>query len=491
MARVDLSKKGLSYKSNEFNTLGDKIQGNILKGNGRSHTSHVFFRFKAGNVQAAKEFISNYASSLTTAAAQLAQTNDFKVTDKEYFFKVLFLTSKGYKYLGLDASWIRSMKEAELEVFSNDPSNFDHPNNWEAAYKEEFHGMITVAYGKNSIVQTSGEKSEIGKEERAKLDKEVDVLVSQLKSVTEFIYIEKGDGIKNENDDDIEHFGYVDGISQPIFFTEDWNPDKTTVWNPLMPIDLVLIQDPLLPNTENALGSFFVYRKLEQNVQGFKKSEAELGDKFKIGELAGALLVGRFENGMPVEVSHEENEIDGLAVSGGFVGKVNDFVYQKGEITGCPFYAHIRKTNPRHATQFESLEDVKKHTMARRGIIYGDRIKHPNDKTLKIQEMPEGGVGLLFMSYQKSIAKQFEFIQRKWANNPKFENGIVETGQDLVIGQDEKGVNTKPKREFGFEKHVKLKGGEYFFAPSMEFLRTLNTASIKSNSMATLSKKSK
>jgi len=53
-----------------------------------------------------------------------------------------------------------------------------------------------------------------------------------------------------------------------------------------------------------------VFRKLEQNVWGFKKREEELahdlGLKEEEEERAGALIVGRFEDGTPVTLSATE-----------------------------------------------------------------------------------------------------------------------------------------------------------------------------------------
>jgi Dyp-type peroxidase family len=479
----ELLKKSISYDSPEFQLIGDKIQGNILKGNGRSHTSHIFFKFKQGCIQEAKDFIKNFSATITTAKKQKEQSEKFKENKVQDFFKVFFLTANGYKFLEFDNIGFKSMKEAEKEAVES--SNYDHPNYWDDNFKQEkseIHGMIMVAYGKDSIVLPANAKPNEGQKERNELNSEVEKIVTSLRNVADFIFIEKGDSIKNANGDDVEHFGYVDGISQPILITNDRNPDTITNWDPIMPLDLVLLQDPLMPNNANAYGSFFVFRKLEQNVQGFKQAEENLGQ----GELGGALLVGRFENGMPVELSHEDTEIAGIPVSDEFVGKLNNFEYSASG--ACPFHAHIRKTNPREATfdttknphvLMETLEQVKRHAMARRGIIYGHRSKHPNEEEIK--EMPKDGVGLLFMSYQSSIEKQFEFIQRKWANSNGFQ--VPNTGQDLVIGQLEQ------TRKNGFGKFVKLKGGEYFFAPSMEFLRTINkVVSLKSN-LASVTKK--
>ena len=84
---------------------------------------------------------------------------------------------------------------------------------------------------------------------------------------------------------------------------------------------------------------------------------------------------------------------------------------------------------------------------------------------------------MLFLCFQASIENQFNFIQIRWANAHNFVH--VGTGPDPLIGQPEGHQNwplawgETEKREFGFKLWVQLKGGEYLFAPSISFLRSL------------------
>jgi deferrochelatase/peroxidase EfeB len=113
------------------------------------------------------------------------------------------------------------------------------------------------------------------------------------------------------------------------------------------------------------------------------------------------------------------------------------------------------------------------------GITYDD-IRRNND----LEFHPERGVGLLFMCMQSMIENQFEFIQRSWANNNDFPQPY--TGIDPVIGQGEN--RKKPNGEdveqkwtdidrkkipASFSSFVTMKGGEYFFAPSLAFFKSL------------------
>ena len=113
--------------------------------------------------------------------------------------------------------------------------------------------------------------------------------------------------------------------------------------------------------------------------------------------------------------------------------------------------------------------------MPRRGIPFGDPKRNLEDAA----HFPSSGVGLLFMCYNRSIEDQFEIAQQHWANDPAFPGQA--TGADPIIGQ---GATATPswhphygkaggEKSFGFGGFVKMKGGEYFFAPSIGFLRTL------------------
>ena len=80
---------------------------------------------------------------------------------------------------------------------------------------------------------------------------------------------------------DIEPFGYADGISQPLFLKEEIDKAKqggTDRWDPSAPLDLVLVKDPN-GEGEDSYGSFFVFRKLEQDVAGFQQRVAELAEE--------------------------------------------------------------------------------------------------------------------------------------------------------------------------------------------------------------------
>jgi deferrochelatase/peroxidase EfeB len=110
----------------------------------------------------------------------------------------------------------------------------------------------------------------------------------------------------------------------------------------------------------------------------------------------------------------------------------------------------------------------------------GSRVRHPNTFQA-LDQLPSGDVGLLFMCFQASIRHQFAFMQRAWCNAANFvRNG---TGLDPVIGQPPappameqswpKDYGNPGSVKFRFEHFVRVRGGEYFFAPSLPFLNSL------------------
>jgi len=69
--------------------------------------------------------------------------------------------------------------------------------------------------------------------------------------------------------------------------------DGTTLWDPATGPAQVLVSDPF--GGPDACGSYFVFRKLEQNVKAFKTREQDLATAMGLTgdarELAGALVV--------------------------------------------------------------------------------------------------------------------------------------------------------------------------------------------------------
>ena len=102
-------------------------------------------------------------------------------------------------------------------------------------------------------------------------------------------------------------------------------------------------------------------------------------------------------------------------------------------------------------------------------------------------EPGQAPVGLLFMCFQSDIGQQFELIQNNWCNFPHFP--MRRTGKDPLVGQRNSWDHSEGQRwspvpadieqeqpvTFAFPDCVRMRGGEYFFAPSPSFLLGLRS----------------
>jgi Dyp-type peroxidase family len=454
------------------------MQGNILKGHGRDHTMHIFLQFEPSKRGQVINWIAGLVpDTITSAEKQLAERAAYKTNGTPGgIFASFYLSAKGYDALGintmpnsagfskpLDRSFRAGMRNPLILQALND--NLSPESTWERGYLNDIHAMLLLAHDNADEMSTRAIE-----------------LMTAAASFLKILHIEYGHVMRNADGRGVEHFGYVDGISQPLFLQEevdDFKAGKTEPlsWNPEADRSLVLVQD--IPGDTTAHGSYFVFRKLEQRVRDFKKAEDKLAQDLKNKGLPAtdlkrveAMLVGRYRDGTPLTLSKD----DGLA--GG--ATENNFDYRNdSKGAKCPFHAHIRKSNPRGTSADETPAQERSHMIARRGIPYGVRDVNINSS---IDQLPVNGLGLLFMSYQASIETQFEFMQKTWINNPRFPSAGI--GIDPVLG---KGIvskggfaaeynNPATIKFMPFNSFVTLKGGEYFFAPSITFLKSLVAA---------------
>ena len=430
------------------------LQANILKGHGREHVVLLFMAVK--NASKARAFLHHYP--VTDALTQDQQVKAFKSTQAPSdAVRLVFLSKTGLDAFGHGGKF--SAFAAFAGGMAADTAVLDSGStaSWQPELKKVIHVALLLAHHDETALLRLAANA-----------------VDDAAEAMDLVFAQEGRAYKNGDGEGIEHFGYVDGRSQPLMIQSAIDEESSKrrggidIYDPSAPLKQFILPDPL---KTDEFGSFFVFRKLEQNVAGFKQSEADLATLLNLqgddDERAGAMVVGRFEDGTPLTLHDEE---DGVPV-------VNNFDYSAdADGAKCPFHAHIRKTNPRGSSPGGLVFD-KSVQMARRGITYGRRLQHPDSK--EFIDEPNDGVGLLFMSYQASIESQFQFMQTQWANSPDFPRPNV--GIDPVIGQGGgtaqtwlpaygSTANAQAKLFHGF---VTLKGGEYFFAPSIRGLKAL------------------
>jgi Dyp-type peroxidase family len=463
---VDLTKP-LAWKTatGDTSAMLSQLQPNIVKAHVREHMRILLVQFS--DKAEGRAFLKAVAGKMKSAKKHLLEVERFKADGTIGTPYVgVGLTFEGYRKLGIATAKIpkNSFSDPFAASMRSDDSVgalADPPvTSWEEPYRHTIHAVVLV--GDATLLSVQRKRDEI----TALMTPKVKLLGQEI-----------GLGQHNARGDGIEHFGYIDGRSQPLFLTDEIAAEPKAHWNPAFPLSRILVKDSAAPNPAQQFGSFFVLRKLEQNVRAFHQAEKNLADTLGLtGEdrrRAGATIVGRFRDGTPL-TAHSK--------ALGSKPIPNDFDYDKDAAGNrCPFHGHIRKTNPRESA---TGSDERQHLMARRGQTFGKRTDDVNAQAPSAAQ-PAAGVGLLFMCFNSEIVNQFAFTQSAWANNAGFPfnlpAGRPPAGLDQVIGQ-----GSRPKAECpvawggatnklvaAAPQAVTMKGGEYFFMPSIAFLKAL------------------
>ncbi|EJF56508.1 Dyp-type peroxidase [Dichomitus squalens LYAD-421 SS1] len=283
-----------------------------------------------------------------------------------------------------------------------------------------------------------------------------------------------------------EHFGFLDGISQPAVkeFDTKPNPGQETVRQGVIlcgrenDVDANNNNTPFVRPPWALDGSFLALRYLFQLVPEFNTFLTQSADPTTglSSDLLGARLVGRWKSGAPVDVFPLQDNPE----AGTDPSQNNNFRYDfpddQQTQDRCPFAAHTRKTNPR-----ADLEDLNISTesrrIIRRGVQFGPELTPAEISSGKTIEQR----GLIFAAYSGSITNGFQFVQHSWADNTGFPiKKPVTPGFDAIIGQNGNGPRSlsgaNPKNQSATlalpANWVVPKGGEYFFSPSIPALRS-------------------
>jgi deferrochelatase/peroxidase EfeB len=162
-------------------------------------------------------------------------------------------------------------------------------------------------------------------------------------------------------------------------------------------------------------------------------------------------LVGRWRSGAPLTLAPDRDD----PAVGADPQRRNDFTYAADPHgLRVPLGSHIGRMNPGD-TEMTVLADVNIHRVARRRNIRG----------------------LYFIFLSATAMATMEFLQQEWINNGNFLN--LGDERDPNVGLQERGATvTIPRvsvwrRIHGIEAFNVLRGGEYFFLPSLSALRWL------------------
>lgn len=277
-----------------------------------------------------------------------------------------------------------------------------------------------------------------------------------------------------------DHFGFVDGLSQPHGVEgvpERWK-DEVAMGELFWGYPNDRSDPPPPPSAILDNGTFLVVRKLRMNVGRLRRfveraaERAETEDEIKIDpETIYGKMVGRLRCGKPL-VGKYPNKIDFADDPEGY---------------RCPFQAHIRRANPRAPREGRTGRPTPR--ILRRGLSYGPPCPPTGDVDDRVNR------GVVFMAYGASIAEQYEVIQRwvnagnstgvgSWLIDPLM--GPAQPGDSQVFrfrycpehpyGATYKICPDKERETLRFKlkkPFVELQWGTYLFVPSMAAIRQI------------------
>jgi Dyp-type peroxidase family len=445
----------------------DDIQGDILRAYGNAYdcTSYAFVRIGCQPAQA-RAWFAGLLDHVTTAAPW---------TQKPLTTLNVALTARGLTALGVSDETIGSFAPefrqgmaARAELLGD--SGPSAPKRWEQGLGTgDAHVLLTI-----NAQTTADHRRALGKMQAAM--KEAGGVRVVVQQDAELLH-----GAR-------EHFGFADGFAQPAIAgaTEDKTrgggvPEKGGRWRPLAAGEFILgypdedtnvdRRRRLPPAPDGAMarnGTYMVWRKLHQDVALWRRTIEAAAARYPYGDARklAAKTVGRWHDGTPLPTHPHgpDPEFDPSARA------ANDFRYGADpDGRRCPLGAHIRRSNPRDALGNAGKRSFR-HRMIRRGMPYGT-------------VLPEGVLeddgaerGLVFVSFQASIFRQFEGVQTPWINDGNIFG--LGTDKDFLLGdpsgsgkmtiQGEKPFFLAPQEAF-----VITRGGEYLFVPGISALQAL------------------
>ncbi len=425
------------------------LQANIIQPNEKKHNRCVFLTFspKLATAPSLRFLADTFLRTFGITTAAQAITKVFTNSDNA-LMRTCYFSYTGLQKLGLDT---RTFEEYRGFCLGMAKSLNESRSKWDTNYQIRLDAMLLLASNNKAVIEADYER-----------------LVKHLQArdlLTQVSY-EDGECLYNTAGQHIEHFGFRDGISQPRIWKDDGTLDAA-----------YLKKSFLVEESGGAYGSFFVLQKYRQDVALFEQKIAALATTLEVDtEFAAAQVVGRFRNGMPLHLSDKAEAIHTPELQ----QKIKDFDENKLGFDAddklgikCPFHAHIRKMNPRDKSLLS-------------GMFYP---KAPRKFTIEIlrRSIPyttsEQDKGMLFMSYQCDIRRQFETLLR-WRDTTTFPDGALGIGMDPLISNTSELKPSDQQRwlkkwgqanyqTFSFSDVVELRGGGYFYCPSLVFFQNM------------------
>lgn len=413
-----------------------EVQGGILKSQGSAaqpvvHGALLLFTIR--DSAGARRFVSQIDPHFADGAGS---------TPTDGLYRNLALTADGLLRLGLDHQVVdcfpkefREGMEQRSGIIGDMREN--HPRNW---ILPERNGPVLTGQVPAGTALPRVELREVDlviqlrstNPDRAALEAEARRLAALAGAGASLEAVEWMLGGHGEGDGYFrDHFGYLDGISQPRpvlpgqpagLARDRVKPGEVLAGygndrGDAAPGPYASLADERSGPRAAAQdlqrnGTYLVLRKIGEDVERFNQwltraagpIAAQLGiDAGAAQALLKAAIMGRDQAGRPLAKPDSPD--------------LNDFDYgEDGTGQRCPYAAHIRRANPRRIvpggglppasqaeTQTRAEFDRPSPRLLRRAMLFGDPAQGP------------ARAGLMFMAYNASIAEQYEVIQR-WLN---------------------------------------------------------------------------
>ncbi len=517
------------------------IQGNVIRAYGRFGypvARYVFLNIKDEGI--GRAFVGEISKKVTTSV-EWGKKDNGEIKKPNWTVNIAF-TYQGLKELGLPRSslvgfspeFVSGMK-ARKDILGDDGAS--SPEHWDPIWRKN---RETRDKDVHIFITLNAQFSEDNK----LLEESYNWLTSIIKKYKTGVRLLSGhlgdDGAEQDYQDakivldeqglptSKEHFGYSDGIGDPVFEGVPYDANRIKgrgkqmadgSWAPLATGEFLLghideaKEYPPAPNPIllSRNGTYMVYRKLHENVATFESylnkhsdnfSKGKDGDAKQLKELLAAKFVGRWrDNGAPLTEAPDvasKAEFDKKFEAADDKTKddlLSNFTYDD-DMSGakCPFSSHIRRINPR--ASLEMISDPKtagalkisknafdtpgalsnRRRLLRRGLPYGQVIDRTKD---------DGNHGIIIMMINADINRQFEFVQQQWINyGNDFRAG---SDKEIILGNHSADVRFPSKAVLQVDpksdqapyilskipRFVETRGGDYFFVPSMTALRMI------------------
>jgi len=500
------------------------IQGNILEDFVRNFPAARFVFLQVTDPAAGRAFILEYRAKVTTAL-RWGKSDSYigeSLATKPKVAINIGLTFSGFLALELPTRTLAKMPpefidgmKTRAEILGDDVGA-NVSSRWDPVWTDRPHILI----GLNALLLDSGKPV-------PELDQETQVLQQlcakhKLKIMTGHRNPASPDWqdasailVKNEatyKPVPQEHFGFVDGISNPVFEGQfgDANVEQIMAvgngkileggqWGALATGEFLLGHPDEAQETGAIAsppevmrnGTFLVYRKLHENVASFDAYIDKMAQSYAAlmsvplddaRNIIKAKMVGRWPDGVPLAVAptiaewKKFNAQPADATQNG-ISRLVDFKYgDDPDGLKCPVTAHSRRTNTRDGLVRNGKTSAlnNRRRILRRGLPYGSSAAAED-------RLDEREHGIIFLAMCASLPRQFEFVQQQWLNYGLDANAGNDTcpllgnragdAKFLIPVDPESG--DAPFICNDIPQFVEVRGGDYFFLPSMTALRMI------------------